>query len=550
MAFEIEHDWQANLATPRARIGERAKNKLLIILCLVWVCLGLIGHQPWKPVEATTISIVKSMLAGDNLLAPVAIGKINIENPPLYYWSAAGFSYLFKSFLSMHDAARLATGGWMALTLLFVGMTGRELWGRGAGRQSTFALLGCLGLIYSAHLLSPEIAALTAYSMGFYALALANRRPYRAAGLLALSLISGFLATGFSPLIIILTTALILPIGFSAWRNQRHGLVILMALLISAPVISSWHYLVWQHKPDLLLAWWHVYFGNFDHNYYSYFLNILAWFALPAWPIALWGLWRYRGYLLNKPKFQLILIFFIVSLCVIGSVADRREIYALPLLLPIVALAGGSVETMKRGATGLLNWFGLILFSCLSFIIWLGWLAFVSGWPARLNTRMQFLSGLNSASINWLMLLLAVLATLAWLFIIVNTKRSNRAALTTWAVGVTMVWALLMTLWLPWIDSARSYQAVFSQLKVALPKHACVNTKNFTDAELALLHYHADIKAIAFEDAQKLECDIYIIHDTTSKNVYQPGKQWKQIWRGKRATDKRNEGFRMFKYYQ
>ena len=230
--------------------------------------------------------------------------------------------------------------------------------------------------------------------------------------------------------------------------------------------------------------------------------------------------------------------------------ADRREIYALPLLLPIVALAGGSVETMKRGATGLLNWFGLILFSCLSFIIWLGWLAFVSGWPARLNTRMQFLSGLSSANINWLMLLLAVLATLAWLFIIVNTKRSNRAALTTWAVGVTMVWALLMTLWLPWIDSARSYQAVFSQLQAALPKHACVNTKNFTDAELALLHYHADIKAIAFEDAQKLECDIYIIHDTTSKNVYQPGKQWKQIWRGKRATDKRNEGFRMFKYYQ
>ena len=550
MAFEIEHDWQANLATPRARIGERAKNKLLIILCLVWVCLGLIGHQPWKPLEPTTISIIKSMLAGDNLLSPVAIGKTNIENPPLYYWSAAGFSYLFKSLLNPHDAARLATGGWMALTLLFVGMTGRELWGRGAGRQSTFALLGCLGLVYSAHLLSPEIAALASYSMGFYALALSHRRPYRAAGLLSLSFICGFLATGFSPLLINLATALVLPIIFRAWSNLRHYLVVLMAIVGAALVILLWHFLVWRQTPDLLMNWWHVYFANFDHNLYGYFLNILAWLALPAWPISLWGLWRYRRYLLNRPKFQLILVFFVVALCIIGSVADRREIYALPLLIPIVTLAGGSVEIMKRGATGLLNWFGLILFSCLSFIIWLGWLAFVSGWPAKLNARMQFLSGLAEVNINWLMLFFAILATLAWLFIVVNTKRSNRAALTTWAVGVTMVWALLMTLWLPWIDAARSYQLIFSELRVALPKYACVNTKNFSDVELALLHYYADVKAIAFEDTQKLDCDIYIIHDSTNKNRYEPDGKWQKIWSGKRATDKRSEGFRMFKYRQ
>lgn len=550
MAFEIEHDWQANLATPRARIGERAKNKLLIILCLVWVCLGLIGHQPWKPIEPTTISIVKSMLSGNNLLAPVAIGKINIENPPLYYWSAAGFGFIFKSFLSLHDAARLATGGWMALTLLFVGMTGRELWGRGAGRQSTFALLGCLGLVYSAHLLSPEIAALSAYSMGFYALSLAYRRPYRSAGLLALSLMLGFLATGFSPLLIILTTALLLPAFFQTWRNSRHGLVVLIAVVSATPVILLWHFLVWQQNPDLVLSWWRIYFTNFDHNYYNYFFNILAWFALPAWPIALWGLWRYRSYLFNKPKFQLILVFFIVALCILGSVADRREIYALPLLIPIVTIAGGSVEIMKRGATGLLNWFGLILFSCLSFIIWLGWLAFVSGWPARLNVRMQYLSGLTEGNINWPMLIFALLSTLTWLLIVVNTKRSNRAALTTWAVGITMVWALLMTLWLPWIDSARSYQQIFVQVQIALPKHACVNTKNFSDTDLSLLYYYVDIKGIAFEDAQQLDCDIYIIHDNSAKNRYEPGKKWRKIWSGRRANDKRNEGFRMFKYLQ
>ena len=550
MAFEIEHDWQANLATPRARIGERAKNKLLIILCLVWVCLGLMGHQPWKPLESTSISLITSQLAGEQLLTPVAIGRSNIENPPLYYWSAASLGFLLKPILSLHDASRLATGIWMAFTLLFVGMTSRELWGRGAGRQATFALLGCLGLVYSAHLLTPEIAGLTAYAMGFYALALSNRRPYRAAALLALAMTIGFLSTGFSPLLVLLVTSILLPLCFTAWRNRRHGFMLLMAILLAAPIISMWNFLAWRHSPELLATWWQVYFSNFDHNYYSYFLNILSWFALPVWPIAFWGLWRYRAHLFAKPKFQLIIMLFFVSLCVLGSVADRREIYALPLLLPIVALAGGSIETMKRGATGLLNWFGLILFSLLSFILWLGWLAFITGWPARLNVRMQYLSGLATANINWITFILGLLATLAWLFIIINTKRSNRAALTTWAVGVTMVWALLMTLWLPWIDSARSYAAVFSELKAVMPRHACVNTKNLSTTELGLLHYHAGVIAIPANAAQKLDCDLYLIQDSSSKNRDQPGDNWQLIWSGKRVTDKRGAGYRLFKFIQ
>ena len=85
MAFEIDHDWQGNLATPRARIGEAAKTRLLIILCCIWICIGLIGHHPWKPNESTSISIIKAMLAGEHLLDPIAVGETVIKNPPLYY---------------------------------------------------------------------------------------------------------------------------------------------------------------------------------------------------------------------------------------------------------------------------------------------------------------------------------------------------------------------------------------------------------------------------------------------------------------------------------
>ena len=113
MAFEIDHDWQGNLATPRARIGEVAKTRLLIILCCIWICLGLIGHQPWKPNESTSISIIKSMLAGEHLLTPLAIGDFVIKNPPLYYLSAATFSKALSPLLNTHDAARIADSGVM-----------------------------------------------------------------------------------------------------------------------------------------------------------------------------------------------------------------------------------------------------------------------------------------------------------------------------------------------------------------------------------------------------------------------------------------------------
>ena len=122
MAFELEHDWQQNLATPRARIGERAKTRLLILLCIVWVCVGLLGHQPWKPDESQSISIIKNMLQDGHFIAPVSTGESLIQNPPLYYLSAAGVAKLLSPILPMHDAARLATGIWMSLTLLLVGM--------------------------------------------------------------------------------------------------------------------------------------------------------------------------------------------------------------------------------------------------------------------------------------------------------------------------------------------------------------------------------------------------------------------------------------------
>ncbi len=548
MAFEIDHDWQGNLATPRARIGERVKNHLLIVLCAVWIVFGLVGHGPWKPNESASIGIVKTMLDGGSMVAPTAIGKSVLENPPLYYLSAAGSAWLLHSLLPMHDAARLASGLWMALTLLMIGMIGRELWGVGTGRQTTFIFMSSLGLVVTAHLLTPEVSNLTGAAMGFYGLALAKRRPYRAALLLGSGIGVSFLSTGLVGASAIVLSALLLP-WFRLWRNSSYATVLGLSLLVALPYLLIWPVLCAWYAPHAWQDWWQLSVSNIGHMNHLYFVRTLAWYAWPALPIAAWGLWYYRYQLWIKPRFQLIIIFFLATWFCVGLAQASNEIYTLPLLIPFAAMAGGSVESLKRGAAGALNWFGLILFGLIGILIWLGWIAMMTGWPAKLAQRIQFLSGLDGHVFNWIELLAALVVSAIWL-VSIKAKRSNRAAITEWAVGMTMAWSLMMTLWLPLIDSAKSYQGVMLSLKQALPADfACINTRNFGQPQQSLMYYYTDIKVRAIESYQRVECDLYLIRDERGEPLLEPGADWKLIWQGKRIADRR-ESFRLLQVVQ
>ncbi|MFJ5447029.1 ArnT family glycosyltransferase [Methylobacillus methanolivorans] len=548
MAFELEHDWQAHLATPRARVGERAKTHLLILLCVAWIFLGLVGHEPWKPDEAQTISIVKNMVQGQGLLVPIAAGQQSIEYPPLYYWSAAGSGKLLSGILPLHDAARLINSLWMTITLLMVGMLGRELWGVGIGRQITFIFIASIGLIASSHLLMPQVASLAGLSMGLYALALAKRRPLRAAALLGSGIGISFLATGVASALIVLITMALLPILFAQWRSKSFAIVAILSLMVASPWLLAWPWLLFNAEPGHFNSWWQSsLYGSGSINH-PYILRTILWYAWPALPIAAWGAWRYRASLLTKPKMQLLLVFSAASFVIIGLMFERREIQILPLLLPLAVLAGGSVETLRRGAAGALDWFGLLLFGMMGSLIWLGWFAMLTGTPAKIAERMQFLAATQEAHLNILALAAALTVTIIWLFVVANSKRSNRGALTNWAVGMTMAWGLLMTLWLPWIDNARSYKNVFEDLSKAMPaEYSCINSYGIGMAQTALLDYYTDlvIQPQSAPASYNPACDLYLIQDDSRHVRLTPGDNWQLIWSGNRALDRR-ESFHLF----
>jgi hypothetical protein len=110
-----------------------------------------------------------------------------------------------------------------------------------------------------------------------------------------------------------------------------------------------------------------------------------------------------------------------------------------------------------------------------------------------------------------------------------------------------MVWGLLSTLWLPWIDAAKSYRSVFEMVRAALPaRYECVAQRGMGESELSMLSYFLGITASGLDPAQGARCDVLLINGTASAPPadLEPHR-WRALWQGARPGD-RNERFWLY----
>src|SRR5688572_23198410 len=152
------------------------RNQLVVLLCAAWLLPGLIGHDPWKPDEAYTFGVVYELLKGGSWLVPTLAGEPFLDKPPLFHLTAAACALMFSFLLPLHDAARLATGLWMALTFYFTAAAARELHGERSVVVALLLLLGCFGLVVRSHQLITDVAMLAGFAMAYYGCAIAMRR--------------------------------------------------------------------------------------------------------------------------------------------------------------------------------------------------------------------------------------------------------------------------------------------------------------------------------------------------------------------------------------
>lgn len=535
----------------------------IVLLVVAWLLPGLVGHDPWKPDEAYTMGLVYHILETGDWIVPTLANEPFLEKPPLYFLTAAKTASYFSTLLPLHDGARLSSGFYMGLVFIFTAFTGHFLYGKGHGRISTLLLMGSLGLLPHAHLLITDTSLLAGFSIAFCGLALSRQKPWLGGILLGIGAGMGFMSKGLlAPLVLGAVVCSLLLLS-AHWRIRNFGISLAVAIVVALPWLGLWPYLLYQRSPEQFNVWlWENNFGRFfgfsslaTHQEQGYYLKALSWFALPVLPLTLRTLWLYRGkgwqILLpfGAPELLLPLVMGGIILWVLMVSSATRELYILPLLLPLSILATPAITKTHSMPHRLFGQLIRPILGGLALLVWLIWLLAINHislgpWIAAILPEEFFiLQEKEGIPFQGLAFSLALLTTVLWFFWISSWKKSaeNLSAqhlLLGWTSGVTLLWLLFMTLCLPVIDYGKSYRSMMVSMVEKLPaQYNCMASQGLGEPQRAMLHYFGHIFTHRLETGfEKDNCDLLLVSMDPRQKPSSPAND-QLLWEGGRPGD-------------
>jgi 4-amino-4-deoxy-L-arabinose transferase-like glycosyltransferase len=502
---------------------------------------GVVGHDPWKVDDALNLGVAWEMTSGSWLVPRIA-GDPWLVTPPLYHWVAALCGKIFGVVLPWHDAARLASAFFGGLYLVVISRTAYRLNGGSAALAAPLLAIGTLGMLVPLHDAQPAVAAIAGFAITLRGLAIWRQHATRGGAIFGTGLALSFLAAGVDIAAVELATALTLMLH-SGWRQRDSVKAWLSALAITLALALPWPLLLWQQTPTLFDLWWSAeqaslgFRGGLGLNH----LEMLAWAAWPVLPLALWALWLERR---NSLRPQNLLMMAATVWALLLFVADSpKPASLLPALVPLTLLAASAAARLRRGAANAFDWFGMMTFSLVAGLIWLGGIAMFTGEPARVAKNFSKPAPGFVAEAHPVAILLAIAATVAWIAVILRTPRSPWRAAARWSVGLTTIWVLLTLLWLPWIDYGKTYRYASADLRHALGANpGCIARRGLGLAQRASLDYFNGIRTVGVGRAGS--CRYMIVQ--TAPGAEKDVSGWKLIKETSRHGDK-GERLRLYR---
>ena len=275
----------------------------LLLFCVAYVLPGFIGREPWKLADVAAFGAMLEMATGTGLwLQPAVLGQPVADAALLPYWLGAA-ALRALPFLEPAFAVRVPFMALLALTLAAVWYTVYHLARQPAAQPVAFAfggeahptdyaraladagllaIVACLGLAQLSHETTPDLARLAGVALlllGAARLLSPDAQwPWRslliwAAGAVVLALSDAVLPLAALGLVWVLV--MITRRSRAAWAA---GLVWLLALALGEWLSGGLAPSSWTPRTD-----------DADS-----FARLLLWFTWPAWPLALWTLWRWR----------------------------------------------------------------------------------------------------------------------------------------------------------------------------------------------------------------------------------------------------------------
>ena len=541
----------------------------LMLFCIAYVLPGLIGRQPWKSADMTSFGYMLELARGaSGWLHPQLLGLPPETDGPLPYWLGAWALQAAPGWVAPAFAARVPFGLLLALTLVatwygvyylarstqaqpvafaFGGEAEPTDYARAMADGGLLALIACLGLAQLSHEITPALTQVCFTALTFYAVAAA---PYRTvapaiglgigmAGLVASG--APAMATLFGAGSALLCLADQQQSADARLRSVRWACGIVVITLLAGALAS------------MLDLWrWRIVIPQGGWTEWRNLGRLLLWFTWPAWPLALWTLWRWRRQLASRQlsrHLALPLWFVAVAVCAmtVTQPADRALMLGLPALATLAAFA---LPTLKRSVTALIDWFTLLFFTGSAIIIWVVWISMQTGFPKQPAANVARLAPGFEPSFSLLAFMVALAATLTWAWLVKWRVGRNRAAI--WkslvlpAGGTALSWLLLMTLWLPLLDFARSYEALVGRVVSIINRPKCVEVYGLSRGQIAAFQYHGQLKLK--EAAMQAQCP-WLVVDADARSTLHKFvnlKQWALQGIFRRPSDD-NENVLLFK---
>jgi hypothetical protein len=527
----------------------------LVLLCIVYVFIGLFDRGPWKSMDLTSLGYMISLVNGQSDIFHLQLAGIPPELDALVPYWVGMFAIQSLSGLAPDLAARLTYSMfsllgmfclWQGIYFLarnphaqpvafaFGGEANPKDYARAMADGGLLAYIACLGLAVPSHEITPMAFQLQLVCILFAGAACMHFYPGK--GLAGICLSTLLLTLSGAPTLAILLLAGICLMWQRNPQSHKWHIWTLIGILL-AMVGMSMSLDLWQWRIVNL----YEFNAKFKEN-----IELMLWFLWPAWPLAAWTLWKWRGHWRHQLWTQhLTLPLFFFGITLLASASTSNPDRTLLLVLPsIAALAAFSLPTLRRSVAALVDWFTLIFFTTCAIAIWGVWLSLETGIPAQPASNVYRLVPGYVYEFNALALIIAVIASLIWLKII--TWRVGRHPSAIWkslvlpATGAVLCWVLLMTLWLPFLDHAMNYKAWTAQLKQIIGNEKCVAFSRLDRHQIAGFSFHGNI---AFKQMQNDTTCNWLLskpHTNDSDAMKVDSAKWYFVKTIQRPGDKRD----------
>lgn len=471
---------------------------ILLGLSLAYIVAGLFMRDPWKTDDAVGLATMITAIreGGITWLLPQVGLLAHAEEGPLITWVGAASIWLFGPFVGDITAGRLPNLLWFGITAMsvwygtyllgrrseaqplalpFGGEPAPRDYGRMLADAALLLLLATVGILQRTHETTVVPAIMACQALAFYSLARSVDRPVSGTTTLGIALAASFLTRGWVGATPIMIGALLAFYPRSQlWKRKRWlpwATLVTVALILAwwIPASESSQYWIrnWKTWNLASFAWpsWH----DMGRT-----LRDLPWYLWPTWPLALLAVWRWRAWI-YAPHIWLPLMLLACSALVLFGLEEATDSEYVLLAVPCAVLGAFSLPTLRRGVVNTLDWFAVMCFSLTAATAWLGWVALHFNWPAQISRNIARQTTGYEPVISWTAFTLAAIFTVAWIALVVWRLRVRPQALWRGTVlsagGLTVTWILLVLLWQPAVDYARSYRTVSGQLAQALAQH-------------------------------------------------------------------------------